>query len=188
MVLPLIAIHVLGERVNGYFTLVWTISSIVRSVLIAASVSLLAEGARDPALLTARLFRTAAFLLAIVAVTTLPMILFPRWLMLPFGREYVDVNALALPLFALSTLPSALFTIFVARERILFRVRYILLLTAVNGIVSTGLPYWGASMGGYSGFALGFLISQCILGLSVLPFLLPGSRPAAAARGTGEAG
>jgi len=176
MVLPLIAFHVLGAKINGYFTLVWTISSIIRSVLIAASVSLLAEGSRDHELLATRLSRSTAFLFIIVAATALPMILFPQWLLLPFGREYSGINAMILSLFALSTLPTVLFTVFVARERILFRLRYILILSAANCIWSTGLPLLGAAYGGYTGFAIGFLISQSILGFMALPFLLPKNR------------
>jgi O-antigen/teichoic acid export membrane protein len=177
MILPLIAIHQLGATVNGHFTLAWTISSIVRSVLTAASVSLLAEGARDNGLLGSRLLRSTAFLFSLVTVTALPMIVVPRWLLLPFGAEYAEANAAVLPLLALSALPTVLFTVFVARERILFRLRYILLLVAFNCLWSTALPFAGAAWRGYFGFALGFLVSQCLLGLMTLPFFFSG-RPA----------
>jgi O-antigen/teichoic acid export membrane protein len=174
MVLPLIVFRIMGSTINGYFTLVWTVSSIIRSVLTAASVSLLAEGSRNHDLLGSGLFRSTAFLFGIVTAVALPMILFPGVLLSPFGGEYSGDNAAVLPLFALSTLPTVLFTVFVARERILLRLRYILLLSAANCLWSTGLPLWGAAAGGYSGFALGFLISQCLLGLLSLPFLFSG--------------
>ncbi len=178
MVLPLIVIHQMGAAINGYFTLAWTITSIARSVLTAASVSLLAEGSRDHGLLTSRLFRSTMFLFFIVAVTALPMLIIPQWLLVPFGVEYAQANTSVLPMLALSTLPMVLFTVFVARERILLRLQYILLLSAASCLWSTFLPFVGAVWGGYSGFALGFLLSQCISGLLALPFLLFKSRSA----------
>jgi O-antigen/teichoic acid export membrane protein len=183
MMLPLIAIHWLGAVINGYFALVWTISSIIRSVLTAASVSLLAEGSRDHSLVASRLLRSTAFLFLIAAVTAFPMVVVPRWLLIPFGTEYAEADAAVLPLFALSTLPAVLFTVFVARERIRLRLRYILLLAAANCLASTCLPLLGAAWRGYSGFALGYLVSQCLLGGASLPFLLSGTRSGVAPAG-----
>jgi O-antigen/teichoic acid export membrane protein len=172
MMLPLVAIRLLGAETNGYYYMAWTITMVIRAVLSAASSSLLAEGARDWQLLNSRLPRSAFFLFTLTGIAALPMILLPRVVLWIFGGPYADANALALPIFALSILPSIFPTLYVARERILNRIPGILVYSVANCALSIALPYVGAQWGGYSGFALGYLISQWLAGLAVVPFLV----------------
>lgn len=172
MLLPLIVMQVLGAEINGFFAVAWTVASILRSVLTASSVTLLAEGARDHAAIGARLGRTLGFLFGIVGVAALPMALFPELVLLPFGAAYAQANSMALRLFALSLLPAVLTTVFMARERVKRRVRFIVALSVATCVLSTALPYYGALSGGYNGFAFWYFISQSVLGLAVVPALL----------------
>jgi O-antigen/teichoic acid export membrane protein len=172
MILPLIVLHVLGAETNGFFAVAWTVSSILRSVLTAASVTLLAEGARDRALVGAQLGKTIGFLICLVSVAALPMVVFPQFVLVFFGAAYVEANIIALRLFALSLLPAVLTTVYMARERVEHRVRFIIVLSVASCVLSTVLPYLGARSGGYTGFAVWYLISQVLLGLAVAPVLI----------------
>jgi O-antigen/teichoic acid export membrane protein len=171
MVLPLIAFNLLGAETNGYFSLAWTMAMIARTVLFAASSTLLSEGARDARLLRENRFRTLGFLLGAVGLTILPMLVFPRWLLSILGTRYVAANHLALPLLALSILPNVLSTIFIANERLHLRNGSVILFCLVTGILSSALPWLGAVYYGYNGFIIAYLLSQVLLGLLALPFL-----------------
>jgi len=171
MLLPLIALHLLGAETNGFFYIAWALSAILRTILAAASASLLAEGARDDRLVGSHVGQSVGFLLLAVGASALPMILFPRVVLIFFGSVYVQANVVTLPLFAISVLPSTLMTVFVARERIKQRSRYILTLSILYAFLSTALPSLGALADGYLGFTVGYLVSQCLIGLSVLPSL-----------------
>jgi O-antigen/teichoic acid export membrane protein len=171
MMLPLIALHLLGAEVNGFFAVAWTVTAILRSVLTAASATLLAEGARDEGVVGVRLARSIGFLLVVVAASALPMVLVPWLVLIPFGAAYAAANSVALRLFALSILPAVPTTVFVARERIRRRVRSISVLAIAQCVLSTALPYLGARLGGYVGFAFWYMVAQWALGVAVLPAL-----------------
>ncbi len=172
--LPLIVLNVLGAEVNGYFYVAWTVSAALRSLLTAASATLLAEGARDHSRVGGRMGQSMLFLAGAVSAAAIPMVILPQLFLFPFGSAYVSSNMLALPLLALSMLPPVLTTVFVARERIRQRVKWILLLSALSGVLGAGMPYLGAVSGGYSGFVAWYLASQCLIGLMVVPSLLAG--------------
>lgn len=172
MMLPLIVMHVLGAEINVFFSVAWTMASILRSVLTASSVTLLAEGSRDHSTISSQLGRTLGFLFGIVGAASLPMVLFPELVLLPFGAAYAHANSMTLRLFALSLLPAVLTTVFMARERVERRVRFIIALSVATCVLSTTLPYYGALGGGYTGFAFWYFVSQCVLGLAVVPALV----------------
>jgi O-antigen/teichoic acid export membrane protein len=176
MVLPILGLRLLGAEINGYFSLAWTVASMIRMVLTAGSSSLLAEGARNPDLLGIRIHRSMNFLLVLTGLLALPMVLIPRIVMIPFGGNYAEANAIALPLFALSILPSVGIIVFIARERIYNRIRYILLYSVANCILSIGLAAVGIQLGGYTGFSIGYLVSQIVLGAAFFPGLIPGKK------------
>jgi O-antigen/teichoic acid export membrane protein len=171
MVLPLIVFNLLGAETNGYFSLAWTMAMIARTVLFAASSTLLSEGVRDMRLLRENRFHTLGFLLGVVGLTVLPMLVFPRLLLSILGTRYVEANQLALPLLALSILPNVFTTIFIANERIHLRNGSVILYCLVTCILSVALPLPGAVYFGYNGFIAAYLISQVMLGLLVIPFL-----------------
>lgn len=169
MVLPLIVFHMLGAEINGYFTLAWTITLAARAVLTAASSTLLAEGSRNGSLIGTNLIRSTLFLMSIIGTITIPLAVFPRLVMLPFGAVYTDANQFVLPTLALSSFPAVLVTVFVASERILKRIRYVLIVAIFNSLFSAILPFVGAYYYGYTGFSIGYLAAQGVLAISVLP-------------------
>lgn len=171
MLMPLMALHLLGAEISGYYYVAWTIAAVLKSLLTASSATLLAEGSRDHSIVGSGLARSLAFLFCLVGAAALPVLLFPGIILAPFGAQYVDANSIALPLLTLSMLPSVLTTVFSARERVKKRVRGIALLAIASCVLGTVLPYVGAQTGGYTGFATWYLLSQCLLGLAVLPAL-----------------
>ncbi len=168
MVLPIIVFKVLGAEMNGYFTLAWTISMIVRTLMAAASATLLAEGARDERLVGKDLGRSLLFLFLIAAISVSPMILFPKLILGFFGSAYTNSGILALPLLALSILPSVLITAFVAAERIKNRFKSILVSSLISGVLGSLLPWIGARQFGYEAFLIAYLFSQFMVGAYVL--------------------
>jgi O-antigen/teichoic acid export membrane protein len=171
-ILPLMVLHMLGAEVNGYFAMAWTLTSVLRIILTAASTTLLAEGARDRHLISTNIVRSIGFLFAVVGLAALPIILIPELILAPFGKAYVVANRDTVRLFALAILPAVLTTVFVARERVIGRIRFSVALTLAYCVLTVALPYLGASTSGYGGFAVWHLISQCLLGLAVLPMLI----------------
>ncbi|HMA35332.1 MAG TPA: hypothetical protein VKY74_12755 [Chloroflexia bacterium] len=177
MVLPLIVLRLLGAEISGFFAVAWVISSVLRSVLIASSVTLLAEGARDPRTVDLHLGRSLVFLLGIVGAAALPMVLFPGVVLAPFGAAYVRANAPVLGLFALSVVPGVLSVVYVARERVHRRIRSIVVLSMAGALLNIALPFFGAQSSGYTGFALWYLAAQCVLCLAVLPAVVRALAP-----------
>jgi O-antigen/teichoic acid export membrane protein len=177
MALPLIALNALGSEASGSFYVAWMIAAALRSVLTAASATLLAEGARDHSRVGARMGRSLLFLSAAVGAVALPMVIAPQVFLFPFGEHYVEANGLALPLFALSMLPGVLSTALIARERVRDKVGSVLFVSALNGVMSVALAYAGARLGGYEGFATGYLLAQVVVGLAGLIWLVAGRAP-----------
>lgn len=171
MLLPLLIFHTFGAEISGFFSVVWTIVSVLRSVLTAGSATLLAEGARDEALVGARIGRSIGFLLAVVGIGTLPLVVAPQLVLLLFGSIYAQANSIALRLFAVSVLPAVFTTVFVAQERINRRLYGIAALSVAYCILSTILPILGAQAGGYIGLVTAYTAAQWILGIAVLPAL-----------------
>jgi O-antigen/teichoic acid export membrane protein len=178
MALPLIVLNVLGSEASGSFYVAWMIAAALRSVLTAASATLLAEGARDHSRVGAGMGRSLLFLSVAVGAVALPMVIAPQLFLFPFGEHYNKANGLALPLFALSMLPGVLSTALIARERVRNKVGSVIFMSALNGVISVALPYAGARLGGYEGLATGYLLAQVVVGLAGLVWLVAGRAPA----------
>jgi O-antigen/teichoic acid export membrane protein len=171
MLLPLIALATLGADVAGYFAVVWTLVAVLRSILTSASTTLLAEGGRNQKLVSSGLRRSAIFLTTLLTAAALPFLLAPQLVLLPFGQSYSERSAIALWFFALATVCAVPATIFTARERVRGSLRGILLLSIAYCLLTTALPYMGAHLGGFTGFAVGYLVAQTLLSLPLLPLL-----------------
>ncbi|MFZ6030844.1 MAG: lipopolysaccharide biosynthesis protein [Chloroflexota bacterium] len=170
--LPLIVTSHAGVKANAYFSPPWMIASVLQFIAINMASSLTVEATLDRAKLGSY-FRRVLVQTAVILVPCVLFILAAAPLILRiFGQPYADEGSTTLRLLSLSTLPNVLVSLSIALARVQNRTRVVSLIQvvlclALLGLSEAFLPIWGIA-----GVGLARLISQTVVALFILLFLL----------------
>jgi len=170
--LPLLVIAVLGSQQNAYFFIPFSIMLAVELLVHGAATSLLVEGARlgaDIVRLTRSLLRRVG---PVVVGSVLILVVGAPVALAPFGAEYAQQGAPVLRLLALAALFHAVTILFVTISRLQRRGSRILAIYFGWFVLQAGLTYGLALSHGIEGVALGWMLANGAVALSLAPWLI----------------
>ena len=107
-VLPIMVINVLGAEQNAYFYIAWQISVLLLAVPRFTSISLLAEGSYNKEELRWNVTRALKFIFILLGIAIIGILLFGKYLLLVFGRNYALNSFEVLSILALGSIPFAI--------------------------------------------------------------------------------
>jgi O-antigen/teichoic acid export membrane protein/glycosyltransferase involved in cell wall biosynthesis len=139
MMIPLIALHSLGNASAGYFYLTFQIVTIIYLLATGAGEALLSEGAFDESQLPRLLRRSATLLVALIVPSVLMIWLAGPDLLLLFGHNYVENGSALVSVLALGALPVAVNTWGSFLLRLTGQMRSLILASFACAAVSLGL-------------------------------------------------
>lgn len=139
MMIPLIALHSLGNARAGYYYLTFQIVTIIYLLATGAGEALLSEGAFDESQLPRLLRRSATLLVALIVPSVLMIWLAGPYLLLLFGHNYVENGSALVSVLALGALPVAVHTWGSFLLRLTGQMRSLILASFACAAVSLGL-------------------------------------------------
>jgi O-antigen/teichoic acid export membrane protein len=112
--LPLIVLNLLGQEANGFFFISWAIASLLFSIPTRTSQSLFSEGSNREQLLARDTKRSFWLVITLLTPGVAFVLLLADKLLLIFGREYSAEGTQLLRLVAISAIPVAINSIYLA--------------------------------------------------------------------------
>jgi glucosyl-dolichyl phosphate glucuronosyltransferase len=147
MILPLIALHSLGNAGAGYYYLTFQMATIIYWLATGAGEALLSEGAFDESQLPRLLRRSAILSMALIIPSVLVLWLAGPDLLSLFGHDYVEHGSELVSVLALGALPVTLTTWGGFLLRLTGQMRSLVLSSFACAAVSMGLAEVWAQRG-----------------------------------------
>lgn len=158
-VLPLLVLGTLGEKSMAYFYVAWNIAFVVQLVPSIISQLTLSEGAVDLGSVRRKAIRfSLAATVPLVAIVVLGASIILR----VYGGAYSSHSEVALRLFCLAAVPTAVVSIVGAFMRVQHRHAQITILNGVLCVLALGFAALGGRWLGLSGLAEGWLTGTAI--------------------------
>jgi O-antigen/teichoic acid export membrane protein len=184
--LPLIVIALAGAEAAGFFYIGWAVSGLVVIMIQQLSLSLLAEGSYDIQGLRRQAQGALLVGLALGGLYAVLIYFFGGFVLLLFGREYVEQSSSVLKVLAAAIPLAAVTNLYLSIERVLQHLVSLVVVSAIVTIVMLGaivvlIPRMGIVGAGYGvmvGYGVGALIS--------LPMLYPMMKRSHHLVGTGQ--
>jgi O-antigen/teichoic acid export membrane protein len=164
MVLPLVAVHKLGEAEAGYFFLAFQIANTLYSVAYAISEAFFAEGSFDPSRHLALLKRSAVLLVSLMAPAVVVLIVGGRLLLGIFGAGYADHAVTLLQVLAVAAIPVALNTWAGAVLKLMGLMKSLVISSATFAVISVVMAQLWADRG-LVWLGLAWLVGNFVAGL-----------------------
>ena len=176
LVFPLIIVNLLGPELNAYFYISWAIGSVLGMVSAATSISLFAEGSYAEATLQTNIWRSLKMVLLILVPALVIILVFADNILLIFGTQYAENGTGLLRILAVSSLPLAVNSTYLAVQRVAKNLTVIVGLSAFVMVVALGLTYLLLPHMGISGVGIAWLASHTVTALFILVRWLMKSR------------
>lgn len=167
--LPVLILARLGKAEAGYFASAYLIIYALDLVTVNLGVALMVEGAMDRSLLRHHASTVVRRVLAIIGPAVAILLLFAPRVLGVFGHAYAVHGSGLLRLLAVAVLAKAVTSLYIALSRVERRVGQIAFWQAVLLVSITGLSWWLMGRFGIDGVGLGYLASQVLVALCLLP-------------------
>ncbi len=166
--LPIVVLELAGAEANAYFYLAWTIAYTLYLVSRSMGVSLITEGALEPAKLVAYSRRVIVQTGALIVPAVLVLVVAAPLVLSVFGADYAREASATLRLLALSAIPNVIVSTYVSIARVERRMRALMVLHGLLGALVIGLtaallPRWGVVGVGWA-----WLIAETLLAVGLL--------------------
>jgi O-antigen/teichoic acid export membrane protein len=168
LVLPIIVVNLLGADLNAYFYIAWAIGGVLSVIPGAASISLFAEGSYEQERLGISVWRSLKMILLLLVPAVMLVLAFADRLLLFFGTAYAENATTLVRILAVSSLPLAINTVYLAIKRVEKKLKVIVSLTAFVAVVTLGLTYFLLPHMGINGAGIAWLISQAVIALVIM--------------------
>jgi O-antigen/teichoic acid export membrane protein len=167
-ILPLIVVNTLGNEINAYFYIPWSIGIVLQFIPAAISNSLFAEASNDAFSLRANTAKSMKVVFLLLFPTVLTVVAIAGLILLLFGREYSENGTSLLRILALSIIPWGINYIYVGIARVKKNFKGLIGIPVIASSLSLGLSYVLMVRIGLIGAGLGYLIGQGAVALPVL--------------------
>lgn len=167
--LPVLILARLGKAEAGYFASAYLIIYALDLVTVNLGVALMVEGAMDRSSLRHHAGTVVRRILAIIGPAVAFLLLFAPRVLGVFGHAYAVHGSGLLRLLAVAVLAKAVTSLYIALSRVERRVGQIAFWQAVLLLSITGTSWWLMGRFGIDGVGLGYLASQVIVALCLLP-------------------
>ena len=179
LLLPLIALHSLGEEQAGFYFIAFQITSLVNAVAYAVGQATFSEGSHDDSNVMPLVRKSAWFLVMLLVPMVAVLVVSSGWLLGVIGAEYADQGGEVLRFLLLGCLAVGISTISIQVLKLGGLTKRWILANAVACVVTLGFAQTFASRG------LVWLAWAWILGnltvpvVALMPFVLRKIRPEA---------
>jgi acetyltransferase-like isoleucine patch superfamily enzyme/O-antigen/teichoic acid export membrane protein len=166
--LPIVVTNQAGAGANAHFYLPWQICIALQLVAVNMTTSLTVEAVRDEGKLALYCRRV----LVQIARVLVPAVLL-CWLAAPsilrvFGKDYAGEGTLLLRLLAVSVLPNAAVTLYIAVARVRNRMRGIAIAQGLLSALVVGLSYAFLPLFGVAGVGWAYLTGQTLVAAALI--------------------
>lgn len=162
-ILPIMVINVLGAERNAYFYIAWQISVLLLAVPRFTSISLLAEGSYNQEELRWNVIKALKFIFILLGVTIIGILLFGKYLLLVFGRNYALNSFEVLSILALGSIPFAINALYVSVMRIKKEVKPVVGVYGGIAFITIAVSYMLMHEMGLVGVGIGWLAANLIV-------------------------
>jgi len=172
LMLPLMITNILGAEITAYFYLSWMMAGLLFFIPSAVGSSLLSEMSHEEKNYDEKIKKAGKFITMLLIPGLIIFLLFGDKLLLLFGTSY-SVNAgAALQIFAISSIPLAVNSIFVTVKNAKKQVRYVIFVSAAIALSTLILSYFVMNDFGLLGIATSWLLSQSVVAGVVVSSIL----------------
>ena len=168
-VLPLIMVNHLGGEANAHFFIAWAMSGLIFAIPQAISNSLFAEGSHRDTFLVRDIKRSLKFIALLALPAAALLMALGDKLLLVFGQQYSQEGTKLLWLLSPSVLPLSLNVLYLAVARVRGKMSEVIVITAAIMVSTLGLSYILLPQLGILAPGAGWLASQTLVALAVLP-------------------
>lgn len=168
LILPLMVVNLLGAAPNAYFYIAWAIASVLNMIAGATSMSLFAEGSHEEERLAPNTWQSLKMTYLIIVPTVILILVIAPKLLLLFGGPYSDNATTLLRILAISALPLAINSVYLATKRVEKKLRVLIGLTALAAALTLGISYLLLPRMGINGAGIAWLTSQGVIALVVV--------------------
>jgi O-antigen/teichoic acid export membrane protein len=165
LAMPIIVVSLLSASANASFYIAWMIAGFLVMVPLSLSMVAYAIGSADAAGLSRRFRFTFGISLAFGVVANLVLLPAASPVLQIFGQSYADQGTAPLHILALGVFPLTFKTHYVAIHRVQRRLGAAMPIVWGGTLLELGGGALGASVGGLTGVAWGWLAGLCIEGL-----------------------
>jgi O-antigen/teichoic acid export membrane protein len=165
--LPLIIVYLTGPENAAYYYMAFTIASILYTIAYASMQSMFAEGSHNEAAMGAHIKKAARLIAILLLPATILMACLGNILLSIFGQEYAAQAGSLLQLFALSSLPVAVYSALGAVFKVTKNLAGIVGMNAAYTAVILGMSFWLMPVAGIVAVGWAWLagnITACIIG------------------------
>ena len=175
--LPLFVVNTLGNEMNAYFFIPWSVGVVLQFIPAAISNSLFAEASNEETTLRTNTTKSLKLLVFLILPMCLIIITIASLLLLLFGREYSEHGTSLLRILALSIIPWGIIYIYIGIARAKKNIKGLVIIPVFASSLSLGLSYVLMIHLGLVGIGLGYLTGQGAVALPVLFYLLRSRNP-----------
>ena len=169
--LPIVIMNTTGAEEVAYFYIAYSIAALLFIIPNAVSMSLFIEGSHDMPL-DEYTYRSIKLILAIVIPLVILLYFFGDWLLLLFNREYSEQSIGLLKLLVVSSLFSAVTSVYASVRRVEKDVRSLNVASAVTSALIVGLGYAFLSAYGLTGLGYAWIVSYALMSAVLLGILI----------------
>jgi O-antigen/teichoic acid export membrane protein len=166
--LPILVVTAAGSAENAYFYVAWLVAYALHLIASSLAISLTVEGGENPLAVAANVRRVLAHQLRLLAPLALAIAVLAPVLLIGFGEAYVRESTTSLRLLVLAAVPYAINAVFFAQARLHGRVGEVAAVQGVIAVLVLGLAWLLLPALGPEGVALGWLIAQSSVAISLL--------------------
>jgi O-antigen/teichoic acid export membrane protein len=131
-ILPILIINRLGPEQNAYFYMAWMIVTMIPT---AVAQSLFAEGSHFEDRLDRDVYRSFKFMFILLAPVIILLLACGNWILMAFGASYAENATLLLRVLAISSIFSAINSVYTSILLVKHKIKELIVLTAVTGAI-----------------------------------------------------
>ena len=168
LILPIVAVNLLGAEQNAYFYIAWMIATLLFAIPAAVSSSLFAEGSHFEDKLRENVIKSLKFSFLLLVPAAILLILVGKWLLLAFGQSY-SLNALNLLwVLCFSSLPFGINHIYSTILRVTNRIKELMIIGGLIALTVLLASYLIMPITGIIGIGYAWLGAQAAVAIYVL--------------------
>jgi O-antigen/teichoic acid export membrane protein len=166
-IMPIMVVNVLDSEQNAYFYIVWTISSLLNAIAVAASQSLFVEGSHSDENLGVNIRKALQFIYLLLIPVAILVILFGAHLLSLFGAAYSAHGLGLLRIMAVASLFGGMNSIYSSTLRIKNKIRELYCIYAIQMVIVVAGSYLILPVTGTIGIGYLWLGAQVLFSLYV---------------------
>jgi O-antigen/teichoic acid export membrane protein len=161
-ILPILVVNILGAKENAYFYIAWCFSSFFQMVPRSTSISLLVEGSNKESSIRKDTIHSIKFIYSLLIPAIILVFIFGKYILLFFGKEYAENSFYLFMIFAITSIPYTINTIYITVKRIQHRIGSVIYMHFFLGLFSILFSLLFARWEGILGVGIAWLLTNSI--------------------------